>query len=254
MKKSNVITLASIGILITAALLFCLFHKAPTDETASISEERTQMVTEPPTSAPTGVAASTEENVLTGNALFIGDSRTVGLMEYAQIDNADFFANAGMSVYNIHKKPVSVPNVGKVTLTELLDHKSYDKIYIMLGINEIGYRQDDIVKKYSELLTFIRKKQPNTILIIQANLHVTKDRSDTDKTTNNQTIDTLNAAIAKLTDGKKSFYLDANPVFDDTDGNLSADKAGDAAHLRAKYYTEWGKWIVTQSAAFVQEG
>lgn len=252
MKKSNAITLATIGILIVAVLLFSLFSTAQSVNTANTTEEPSQTNTDAP--APADTAAAKEENISMGDALFIGDSRTVGLMEYAQMADADFFANTGMSVFNIHKKPVSVPQVGKVTLTELLNHKKYDKIYIMLGINEIGYNADNTVAKYRELLTFIQEKQPNAILIIQANLHVTKERSDNDKTTNNPTIDKLNTALSKLADGKKVFYLDANPVFDDAGGNLSADKAGDAAHLRAKYYAEWGKWILAQTAAFVREG
>lgn len=161
MKKSNAITLATIGILIVAVLLFCLFSTAQSVNTANTTEAPSQTSTDAP--PPADTAAPKEENISMGDALFIGDSRTVGLMEYAQMADADFFANTGMSVFNIHKKPVSVPQVGKVTLTELLNHKKYDKIYIMLGINEIGYNADNTVEKYRELLAFIQEKQPNAI-------------------------------------------------------------------------------------------
>ena len=94
------------------------------------------------------------------DALFIGDSRTVGLCEYGEIPGADFFADVGMNVFNIYKKTVSVPTVGKVTLTQLLTNKKYGKIYIMLGINEIGYPFDSLIAKYKELLDFVSEKQP----------------------------------------------------------------------------------------------
>jgi hypothetical protein len=42
------------------------------------------------------------------DALFIGDSRTVGISEYGGLDNADFFADIGMSVYTVFTKIVSV--------------------------------------------------------------------------------------------------------------------------------------------------
>lgn len=256
MKKSNIITLISICVLIVTTLLVWLFEKnspvnAITDTAESVSQNTTFSVSPPVAS---DADAPTSNSFFMGDALFIGDSRTVGLMEYAQIANADFFANTGMSVFNIHKKPVSVPNVGKVTLTELLNHKQYGKIYIMLGINEIGYNLNSITAQYRELLAFIQEKQPHALIIIQANLHVTQARSDSDKTVNNHTIDKLNTELSKLADGKSIFYLNANAVFDDAGGNLSSDKAGDAAHLRAKYYAEWGEWIVTQSAAFTREG
>ena len=188
------------------------------------------------------------------DALFIGDSRTVGLMEYAGIDGADYFCTVGMSVYNIHKNSVSVPNVGKVTLTELLNGKKYGKIYIMLGVNEVGYKFSSTVEKYSELIEFIKDKQPDAVIFIQANLHVSKSRSDSDKVVNNTAINGLNAELAKLADGKSIFYLDANILFDDEAGGLSADKSEDSTHLYAKYYKEWGEWIIKQTASLIGEG
>ena len=65
------------------------------------------------------------------DALFIGDSRTVGMMEYAGLTEANYFCSIGMDVFNIKKNRVSVPSVGKVTLEELLSNKKYGKIYMI---------------------------------------------------------------------------------------------------------------------------
>ncbi|MEZ3421067.1 MAG: hypothetical protein K1V95_04005 [Eubacterium sp.] len=78
-------------------------------------EKETEKNTEP-------VLDNTELNMK--NALFIGDSRTVGLMEYSGL-SSDFFANVGMSVYNIYEKKVSVPGTGKISLNDLLSRKKY---------------------------------------------------------------------------------------------------------------------------------
>lgn len=187
-------------------------------------------------------------------SLFIGDSRTVGLMEYSGIGGADYFCTVGMTVYNIHENPVSVPNVGKLTLTELISRKKYNKIYVMLGINELGYSPEGTVGKYSELLSFISGSQPDAVIFIQANLHVTKKRSDSDKVINNPAINSLNARIAKLADGKRRFYIDANALFDDKNGALSEERSNDSAHVLAKYYKEWGEWIRQSSASLLGEG
>lgn len=187
------------------------------------------------------------------DALFIGDSRTVGIMEYAGIQGADFFCNVGMSVYNIHDKPIAVPNVGKVALSELLDKKTYGKIYIMLGINEVGYSFSNTVAKYDELIEFIQSKQPDAYIFIQANLHVSTSRSEKDKVINNTAINGLNAELSKLADGKNKFYLDVNPLFDDASGGLSSDKSADDTHLYAKYYAIWGNWIINQTASIIGE-
>ena len=281
MKKSNLVTLLSLCILIVAVILFMFLWKAPSagsgTKTESNSTTQSNIITTPKDTpedtsstetegsseaSTSTIETSTTEDITTqpksdismADALFIGDSRTVGLMEYAGIDGADYFCTVGMSVYNIHEKPVSVPNVGKVTLTELLNSKKYGKIYIMLGINEVGYKFSSTVEKYSELIEFVKGKQSDAVIFIQANLHVTKSRSDSDKVVNNTAINVLNAELAKLADGKSKFYLDANILFDDKTGALSSDKSEDSTHLYAKYYKEWGEWIIRQTASLIGEG
>ena len=177
------------------------------------------------------------------DALFIGDSRTVGISEYGDLNNAIFFANTGMSVYNVFEKNVSVPQVGKLKLEQLLTYKKFGKIYIMLGINELGYNQEKTLKKYKDLLKFIQEKQSNAIIYIEANLHVAAERSNKDKTINNININKINNEISKLADNEKIFFIDVNEKFDDENGNLSSNYTQDNVHIYAKYYKEWSDWL-----------
>ena len=177
------------------------------------------------------------------DALFIGDSRTVGISEYGDLNNAIFFANTGMSVYNVFEKNVSVPQVGKLKLEQLLTYKKFGKIYIMLGINELGYNQEKTLKKYKDLLKFVQEKQSNAIIYIEANLHVTAERSNKDKTINNININKINNEISQLADNEKIFFIDVNEKFDDENGNLSSNYTQDNVHIYAKYYKEWSDWL-----------
>ena len=177
------------------------------------------------------------------DALFIGDSRTVGISEYGDLNNATFFANTGMSVYNVFEKNVSVPQVGKLKLEQLLTYKKFGKIYIMLGINELGYNQEKTLKKYKDLLKFIQEKQSNAIIYIEANLHVAAERSNKDKTINNININKINNEISQLADNEKIFFIDVNEKFDDENGNLSSNYTQDNVHIYAKYYKEWSDWL-----------
>lgn len=275
MKKSNLVMLSSLCILIVTVIMFMLFWKTSSavsdtktesssttqsdiittqkDTSEGVSSAKTENNSETKTSKTDSITSKPNSNTSMADALFIGDSRTVGLMEYSGMDGADYFCTVGMSVYNIHKKPVSVPNVGKVTLTELLNGKKYGKIYVMLGVNEVGYKFSSTAEKYSELVEFIKDKQPNAVVFIQANLHVSKSRSDSDKVVNNIAINGLNTELSKLADGKSIFYLDANILFDDEAGGLSADKSEDGTHLYAKYYREWGEWIIRQTSSLIGE-
>ena len=177
------------------------------------------------------------------DALFIGDSRTVGISEYGDLNNATFFANTGMSVYNVFEKNVSVPQVGKLKLEQLLTYKKFGKIYIMLGINELGYNQEKTLKKYKDLLKFVQEKQSNAIIYIEANLHVAAERSNKDKKINNININKINNEISKLADNEKIFFIDVNEKFDDENGNLSSNYTQDNVHIYAKYYKEWSDWL-----------
>lgn len=178
-------------------------------------------------------------------ALFIGDSRTVGLYEYGGLNNATFFANSGMSVYNVVEEKVSVKNNGKIGLEELLINNNYEKVYVMLGINELGYNMDSTLKKYDELVQKIRKMQPNALIFLEGNMHVTEKRNENDNIFNNKNINKLNKRIQLMSDSKKIFYIDINKEFDDKNGNLSAEYSSDNTHLLGKYYLKWADWLAT---------
>ncbi len=262
MKKSNLYTLLFLCLSMIAVVVFTTIRHVKSvnaDENPPVPSAKNSVenaiesikITE---NLPDGKTETSEPKKLTiDEVLFIGDSRTVGLMEYARLEKADFFCTVGMSVFNIHKNSVSIPGTGKVTLTELLDSKTYSAVYIMLGVNEMGYKYESILSKYAELIEFVKGKQSDAAIIIHANLHVTKSRSDSDKTFNNHAINQLNTALSEFADNKSIFYLDANDLFDDSNGALSADKSSDNTHLYAKYYEEWGNWIVQQTASLTKE-
>lgn len=178
------------------------------------------------------------------NALFIGDSRTVGIAEYSGITEADFFAFTGMSVYSALKKESSVGSWKKGTLlADALQSQQYDRVYLMLGVNELGYNFQKTVERYGELVQQIRELQPDAYLILEASLHVTKKRSDTDSTFNNSNIDRMNQAQAAYADGEHIFFIDVNPAFDDETGALNQDYTFDNTHPYGKYYSKWADWL-----------
>ena len=177
------------------------------------------------------------------NALFIGDSRTVGLYEYAGISDADFYANTGMSVFTMFKDE-SEGNVRDVLLEQLLTERKYDRIYLMLGINELGYPLQMVVDKYAQVVARVRELQPEAYLHLQANMHVTAARSATDKLYNNENLNKLNQeAVAPLADNEYIFYLDVNALFDDEQGGLIDEYTGDGVHLYARHYGLWADWL-----------
>ena len=178
------------------------------------------------------------------DALFIGDSRTAGLKKYGTLDNADYFAAAGLNLYTLGRTKVEIAEGEKVKLEDMLTHNAYGKIYIMLGINELGYDFDTTVQKYREFIDYIFTLQPDAILYVCANMHVNKLRSDLDEIHNNPAIDRMNEQIATFADQEKIFYLDVNPLFDDEEGNLAQEYISDDTHLMGMYYETWCEWYM----------
>ena len=75
------------------------------------------------------------------DAAFIGDSRTVGLFEYGGIEErADFYAKISLTIYNVFTELLAKDEETgkKITALEALTIKQYGKVYLMLGINELG--------------------------------------------------------------------------------------------------------------------
>ena len=180
------------------------------------------------------------------DALFIGDSRTVGLQTYSDIKNADFFCTVGMNVFKIFNEKATV-NGNSTDLRNLLSSKSYGKIYIMLGINELGYNRQSAFSKYKELVDTVRQLQSDAIIFIQANIHVVASRSSSDKIINNPAINEFNSMIASLENKQNIFYIDVNPLYDDGSGNLSTEHSSDGIHLYAKDFGVWKEFILSKA-------
>lgn len=181
------------------------------------------------------------------DALFIGDSRTVGLSEYGDLGNAEVVADSGMNVHEIFDKRFVTRSGEKKSLEEILSEGQFGKIYLMLGINELGYDFDYTVAKYGKLVETLREAQPDALIFLQANLHVTARKSASSDIYNNENIDRFNQAVRQMADNRKLFYLDVNELFDDEKGNLSEAFTADSAHVLGKYYADWVEWILAHA-------
>ena len=172
-------------------------------------------------------------------SLFIGDSRIEGLHDYSGWDKAYFAYKTGLSVFNMMSETLNT-NDGKCTLSEVLENYTFDNIYIMIGINELGSGTvSDFADKYKENLETIRSLQQDARIIILGIMYVTKEYSDSSDVYNNDNINAKNAAIASFANGSDIFYLDMNPAVVDENMALREDISFDGVHLIAKYYYLW---------------
>ena len=181
------------------------------------------------------------------DACFIGDSRTVGLSEYCEpLDTrATFYAKVSLTIYDVFKKEYIKTDEGKIGLEEALSRNQYGKVYIMLGLNEIGTGDREYFKSaYAEVINKIRELQPDAIIYIQGIMHVTAAKSNVDKHFNNEKINARNEAIAELADNQTIFYIDMNEAVDDENGDLEAGLSFDDIHIKASSYERWHEFLL----------
>lgn len=175
------------------------------------------------------------------DAVFIGDSRTVGLHDYGGLAGATFYATVGMNVYDLWTEKFCEVDGKTVTLEEALTAKRYGKIYFQIGINEMGRGTvEGFLSAYGETVQKFRELQPDAVIFVQGIMKVTKEKSDGDEIFNNEGIEERNEGIALLADGIHIFYIDVNEVVCDEDGALDEDLTFDDVHL---YGSKYGIWV-----------
>lgn len=222
-----------------------------TSESADMVEEpETTAETEVPEQATTEAAEEPQEIVYHSvddsyfdDAVFIGDSRTVGMYEYSGLEETStFYASTGLTIYKMFDSAiVSVPGQKKkITVEEALSEKQFAKIYLMIGINEMGTGTvESFMKTYGEAVQHLRELQPDAIIYLQAIMKVTTERSEQGDYITNEGIAARNEEIAKLADDKTIFYLDVNPYICDETGGMVASYTYDGVHLKAQYIHIW---------------
>ncbi len=182
------------------------------------------------------------------DAVFIGDSRTDTLNLYAGWDNATFFCKTGTNIWAIMDDMVAQDKkTGEaISIDEGLQQQKFGKVYIMLGVNELGTgTAETYYQQFKKVVERIRKLQPDAVIFVESIIHVADFADDEGGYVNNKAIDERNAWLKKLEDkNKKIFYIDANTVLDDENGALRSDWTFDGIHLKAENIGPWKKYIL----------
>ncbi len=224
----------------------------PSEQETEEIQTDTEQESETGSTEDTGLTAEPKEFVEVDesyfdDAVFIGDSRTVGLHDYGGLEKADFFATVGMNVYDMWTEAFCEVDGKKVTLEEALRAKQYGKVYFQIGINEMGRGDlDGFMQAYSQSVEKFKELQPNAVIYVQAIMKVTKAKSDSDAIFNNEGIEARNERIRQLADNIRVFYIDVNEVVCDESGGLNPELTFDNLHLYGSKYGIWVDFLKTK--------
>jgi len=201
--------------------------------------------TEPPTEPPTEPTEPQPVDISWfDDALFIGNSLTVGLREYGGLDGAEFFCDVGLTIFTARKNWVRDTSWNQVQLQHVLAREEFGKIYIALGINECGYERGYSLTGYQELLDFIRSYQPDATIIIHGLITTGRSKAAEASCWAPKNIYHYNEGLQELAaSNKNTLFIDFNTVIADEEGYLPEGWAWDGCHPKLEGYQQWGEWV-----------
>lgn len=171
------------------------------------------------------------------DTVFIGDSRTKGLLMYTRLSPLDY-SSAGLNLLSLRTKEyIRLPDengeLQSHTLLEALEIQkdSYKAIYIATGLNELGWKCSSFISSFTTLIDDIRaiSDVPIYIQLIFPTTTAASESSEFGIT--NEKCFEFNAALRIFAAEKKLFLLDPIELFTLEDGTLNPAYSSDGVHF-----------------------
>jgi lysophospholipase L1-like esterase len=171
-------------------------------------------------------------NVSEGNILFVGSSLT-------QYGNWNELFNSKC----LNRGIGGDDSYGVLNRVEDLIRNKPSKIFIMIGINDLGRGAsiDQILSNYREIIKKVKDGSPKTKIYIQSVLPVNNTIRDQHR--KNSDILLLDAQIEKLSNETGLTYINLYPLFTDSKGEMDLKLSADGIHINGAGYLIWKKAI-----------
>lgn len=195
------------------------------------------------------------DNSYFDDAAFVGDSRTDGFMIYSGIGTGRNLTSNGLSIFKLAEKKALKIGGKQYTLLEALALEEYGKVYLSLGINELGIHNDKgFYNSYCSAIDEIRKVQPNAVIYIQGliplNEKQIEEYNGNKYNLTNEHLRTYNDLMRKVAEEKQVVYLDLYTEFADENGALPEGVSRDGVHLVKDACVQWLDYLKTHTVEF----
>lgn len=170
------------------------------------------------------------------DAVFIGDSRMEGFRNASGITQGRFFTSVGMSLSSMTKDAIIQTADGNITVAAALSGGVYNKIYIMLGTNDLGeYDWDSFRDGFISVTRRFLEIQPDAILYVCSVLYVEESKVDSTQYVNNANVDKINSILLEVCEQEGYHYLDLNEFLSNGYGSLIEGATSDGVHIYPDY-------------------
>lgn len=187
------------------------------------------------------------------DAIFIGNSRTEGLKNFSGLPVSKFWSKVGLTVSTCFSDAFVSVNGQYMTVAQGLEQANYGKVYIMLGMNELGWvYESKYAEDYGRLIDVIQSSHPDAEIYVQSIIPVSKwldTHPDANKGYNTMAnVIRLQRALVDMVKTKSGVnYVNVAESMEDTDGYLFSDSTQDGLHLNAEYCRIWMQYLRTHT-------
>ena len=195
------------------------------------------------------------DNSYFDDAAFVGDSRTDGFMLYSGIGTGKNLTSNGLSIFKLAEKKVLTIDGKKYTLLEALAMEEYGKVYLSLGVNELGtYNDKSYYSSYCQAIDQIRLVQPHAVIYIQGLIPLNEDQivahNGNKYNLTNEHLRVYNDLMRQAAEEKQVVYLDLYSEFADENGVLPEDVSRDGVHLKKEACQQWLAYLKSHTVDF----
>lgn len=157
-----------------------------------------------------------------------------------QLSSDRFYLNQGIS---------GDTTAGVLNRLAALDQVRPDRIYVMVGVNDLKNSKTDeeILANLKKIMERLQQAHPQAQVIINSVLPTRWATIPGDRTT------ALNTKIAQLSQQEGVGYLALDDYFMDNEGTLSHELTTDGLHLSAKGYVVWGQVLRSVDATLTAQ-
>ncbi|WP_295106782.1 SGNH/GDSL hydrolase family protein [Ruminococcus sp.] len=196
---------------------------------------------------PYAVAKDTADDL--SDAVFIGDSRTVGMMNSTDKPQATFICAVGLNIDTVLTSTDIVQGDGSVgTLAQALSGREFGRVYISFGTNEMGWPYTDVFEDhFTELVTTIQGYQPNAKIYLIGILPLAQSQDMDGDAVNNENAKLFTQSIKTVADKLGVYFLDCSAAVADENGYLPEEASPDGIHMNMDYCLYWQNFIIDNS-------
>lgn len=170
--------------------------------------------------------------------VFLGDSTTYGLKYYEMLSGGKETkqvwtpANGTLTLSYQSIATIVYPETGEeISISDAVERAKPEYMVITLGVNGVSFMdEDNFVREYTDLVTRIQEKSPDTKIILNSIYPVASNYEHLDQI-NNERICAANIWVEKIAEDTGTRYLNTYEAIVGSDGWLPQQYQTDGMHL-----------------------